>query len=117
MTNTPDVAICSLSMFGSDARILIYLGATYYFVSREFVIRVGMIKISLACRLEFSTSLGESFSLNEMLKDNLFCIEDQVVETNLILIDLHGIDVTFSMDWLTSNYASVDCFHKEVIFR
>ena len=39
------------------------------------------------------------------------------MEADLILIDLKGLDVILGMDWLTSNYASMDCFRREVIFR
>ena len=39
------------------------------------------------------------------------------MEVDLILIDLKGLDVILGMDWLASNYASMDCFRKEVIFR
>ena len=33
------------------------------------------------------------------------------------LADFKGLDVILGMDWLASNYASMDCFRKEVIFR
>ena len=52
-----------------------------------------------------------------MLKGSLFSIENQDMEADLILIDLKGLDVILGMDWLASNYASMDCFRKEVIFR
>ena len=39
------------------------------------------------------------------------------MEADLILIDLKGLDVILGMDWLALNYASMDCFRKEVIFR
>ena len=39
------------------------------------------------------------------------------MEAYLILVDLKGLDVILGMDWLASNYASMDCFLKEVIFR
>ena len=39
------------------------------------------------------------------------------MEADLILVDLKGLDVILGMDWLASNYASMDCFRKEVIFR
>ena len=39
------------------------------------------------------------------------------MEADLILIDLKGLDVILGMDWLDSNYASIDCFRKEVIYR
>ena len=31
------------------------------------------------------------------------------MEAYLILIDLKGLDVILGMDWLASNYASMDC--------
>lgn len=39
------------------------------------------------------------------------------METYLILLDLQGLDVILGVDWLTLNYALVDCFLNEVIFR
>ena len=39
------------------------------------------------------------------------------MEADLILIDLKGLDVILGMDWIASNYASMDYFRKEVIFR
>ena len=39
------------------------------------------------------------------------------MEADLILVDLKGLDVILGMDWLASNYASMDCLHKEVIFK
>ncbi|XP_060670981.1 uncharacterized protein LOC132800740 [Ziziphus jujuba] len=41
----------------------------------------------------------------------------QVMEADLILLDLSGLDVILGMDWLTRNHASVDCYNKEVTFR
>ena len=39
------------------------------------------------------------------------------MEADLILIDLKGLEVILRINWLASNYASMDCFRKEVIFR
>ena len=39
------------------------------------------------------------------------------MEADLIVIDLKGLDVILGMDWLASNYATMDCFRKEVILR
>ena len=39
------------------------------------------------------------------------------MEADFIIIDLKGLDVILGMDWLSSNYASMDCFRKEVILR
>ena len=106
----------TLSIFGDDARVLIDPGATHSFISREYVARVRMTPVSLECGLEIATPTGESLWPSQMLKGSLFSIEGQDMEADLILIDLKGLDV-LGMDWLASNYASMDCFRKEVIFR
>ena len=107
----------TLSIFGDDARVLIDPGATHSFISRGYVARVGMTPFPLGCGLEIATPTGESLWPSQMLKCSLFSIEGQVMEANLILIDLKGLDVILGMDWLASNYASMGCFRKEVIFR
>ena len=114
---TPNVVTGTVSIFGDDARALLNPGATHSFISREYVARVGMTPVPLGCGLEITTPTGESLWPSQMLKGSLFSIEGQVMEADLILIDLKGLDVILGMDWLTLNYASMDCFRKEVIFR
>ena len=109
---TPDVVTGTLSIFGDDARVLIDPRATHSFISR-----VGMTPVPLGCGLEIATPTGESLWPSQMLKGSLFSIEGQVMESDFILIDLKGFEVILGMDWLASNYASMDCLCKEVIFR
>ena len=35
----------------------------------------------------------------------------------LILLDVMDVDVTLGMDWLSQQYATLDCRDEEVIFR
>ena len=83
----------------------------------EYVARFGMTPVPLGCGLEIATATGESLWPSQMLKGSLFSIEGQVMESNFILIDLKGLEVILGMDWLASNYASMDCLCREVIFR
>ena len=76
-----------------------------------------MTPVHLGCGLEIATPIGESLWPSQMLKGSLFSIEGKVMEANLILIDLKGLDVILGMDWLASNYALMNYFLKEVIFR
>ena len=95
---TPDVVTGTLSIFGDDARVLIDLGATHSFISREYVARVRMTPVPLGCGLEIATPIRESLWPSHMLKGSLFSIEGQVMEADLILIDLKGLDVILGMD-------------------
>ena len=114
---TPDVVTGTLSIFCDDARVLIDPRATHSFISREYVTRVEATPVPLGCGLEIATPTGESLWPSQMLKGSLFSIEGQDMEADLIVIDLKGLDVILGMDWLASNYASMDCFRKEVILR
>ena len=114
---TPNVVTGTLSIFGDDARVLINPGATHSFISREYVTRVEATPVPLGCGLDIATPTGESLWPSQMLKGSLFSIEGQDMEADLIVIDLKGLDVILGMDWLSSNYASMDFFHKEVILR
>ena len=97
--------------------VLIDPGATHSFISRDNVARVGTTPVPLGCILEIATPTSESLWPSQMLKSSLFSIEGQDMEADLILIDLKGLDVILGMNWLSTNYASMDCFRKEVIFR
>ena len=72
---TLDVVTGTLSIFGDDARVLIDLGATHSFISREYVARVRMTPVPLGCGLEIATLTGESLWPSQMLKGSLFSIE------------------------------------------
>ena len=52
-----------------------------------------MSPVPLGCGLEIATSTGESLWPSQMLKGSLFSIEGQVMEANLIVIDLKGLDM------------------------
>ena len=95
---TPDVVTGTLLFFGYDARVHIYPGVTHYFISCKYVARVRMTPVPLGCGLEIAMPTGESLWPSQMLKGSLFPIEDQVMEEDLILIDLKGLDVILGMD-------------------
>ena len=114
---TLDVVTGTLSIFADDARVLIDPATTQFFISRGYVARVGMTPVPLGCGLEIAIPTGESLWPYQMLKGSLFSIEGQVMEADLILVDLKGLDMILWMDWLASNYASMDCFRKEMKFR
>lgn len=44
-------------------------------------------------------------------------LEEAVLPTNLVLMNMVEFDIILGMDWLAKYHASMDCFNKEVIFR
>ena len=57
-----------------------------------------MTPVPFGCGLEIATPTGGSLWPNQMLKGSLFSIEGQVMEADLILIYLKGMDVILRMD-------------------
>ena len=94
----------TLSIFGSDARVPIDSGATQFFISCEYVARVGMTPVPLGCGLEIATPTGESLWSSQMLKGSLFSIEGQVMKADLILINLKRLDVILGRILAKRNY-------------
>ncbi|TYK02909.1 ty3-gypsy retrotransposon protein [Cucumis melo var. makuwa] len=44
-------------------------------------------------------------------------IAGHVIEVTLLVLDMLDFDVILGMDWLATNYASIDCSRKEVAFN
>ncbi|KAH7560817.1 hypothetical protein JRO89_XS10G0117200 [Xanthoceras sorbifolium] len=60
---------------------------------------------------------GESLCAKELLRSCTVQLEDKVLETDLIILDMHDFDIIFGMDWLSAYHANVKCFGKEVVFN
>ena len=114
---TPDVVTGTLTIFYQDAFVLMDLGATHSFVSRNFAAQSGLQPMPLEVKLEVFTPAGLSLWPTQFLEGCYFCIGGLVMQVDLILIDLQGLDIIFGMDFLAKHHASIDCFRKEVTFK
>ena len=45
-------------------------------------------------------------------KDVLVKVQDYVIYTNLIVIDIMNYDIILSIDWLLTHHAAIDCRKK-----
>ncbi|KAA0053259.1 pol protein [Cucumis melo var. makuwa] len=79
----------TLPVFGHYALVLFDSCSSHSFISFAFV---------LHARLEIE-------------------IAGHVIEVTLLVLDMLDFDVILGMDWLAANYASIDCFRKEVAFN
>ncbi|KAA0057158.1 ty3-gypsy retrotransposon protein [Cucumis melo var. makuwa] len=44
-------------------------------------------------------------------------VANHMLDVTLLVLDMQDFDVILSMDWLSANHASIDCFRKEVVFN
>ncbi|TYK22591.1 ty3-gypsy retrotransposon protein [Cucumis melo var. makuwa] len=67
--------------------------------------------------LSVSTPSGEVLLSKEKINACQIEIANQMLDVTLLVLDMQDFDVILGMDWLFANHASIDCFHKKVIFN
>ena len=113
---TPDVVTCTISLFDTDAHVLVDLGATHSFISREFIERVGIEMRPTECSMVVSLPTSDSLIANRVYRGSKVTIASHEFEADLIVLDIHDFDIILGMDWLAKYRATVDCYRKEVQF-
>lgn len=91
--------------------------STYSFVSQCFAGLLDRKVKPLDFDQSVSTPLGSRVVTNFVVKDYSLFIGDREFLIDLILLEMHGLDVILSMDWLAAYHATLDCFEKRVVFR
>ena len=61
--------------------------------------------------------LGETIVVRYMYPDCVVEVEGKIFPTDLIELQVLEFDVILGMDWLSENYASIDCHDKCIRFR
>ena len=113
---TPDVVTGTISLFDTDAHVLVDSGATHSFISREFIERVGIEMRPAECSMVVSLPNGDSLIANRVYRGSKVTIASHEFEADLIVLDIHDIDIILGMDWLAKHRATIDCYRKEVQF-
>ena len=105
-----------ISVFGSDAHILIDPKATHSFISIGFISKVNVESQPIDCSIVVSLPTRDSRIAESVYPNNWVIIGGQDFLVDLILFDIHDFDVILSMDWLSRHHDTVDCYRKEVRF-
>ena len=107
----------TISLFNTDAYVLVDSGATHSFISREFIERVGIEMRLTECSMVVSLPTGDSLIANGVYRGSKVTIESHEFEADLIVLDIHDFDIILGMDWLAKHHVTVDCYRKEVKFN
>ena len=107
----------ALNILGHFARVLIDFGATHYVISHTFVQTTQPHPTPLGYELEFSMPRGETCYVNWVNQGCSILVENIVMPTNLVPLDIVDVDVFLGMDWLHYNLAKLHCYEKIVIFH
>ena len=111
---TPDVVTSTISLFDTDAHVLVDSGATHSFIYQEFIERVGIEMRPTECSMVVSLPTSDSLTANRVYRGSKVTIASHEFEDDLIVLDIHDFDIILGMDWLAKHHATVDCYRKEV---
>ncbi|KAA0043250.1 gag protease polyprotein [Cucumis melo var. makuwa] len=107
----------TLPILGHFAFVLFDSGSSHSFISSVFVRQMCLEVEPLGSILFVSTPSGEVMLSKDKIKACQVENANHVLDVTLLVLDMQDFDVILSMDWLSSNHASIDCFRKEVVFN
>ena len=110
----PDVVTGIISILDHDAYILVDLGATHSFASKNFLDRFQIKTEQLEGRMRVSLPVGDPLFSDRVVRDSKVLIGGQEFPADLIALDMRDFDVVLGMDWLSLHRATLDCYKKEV---
>ena len=92
-------------------------GATHSFVSPSYAKKLNKGKMIMENPLAISTPLGEIVEVNYMYRSCEIMIGDSRLYDDLIELPILEFDVILGMEWLSANYATMDCYRKKITFK
>jgi hypothetical protein len=98
------------------AHALFYSGASYSFVSENFVSRAGLSVQRMGHPIVVSSANGSISSCSVCLGCSVILAEE-VFSANLVVISLGSFDVILGMDWLTQYRVVIAYFWKTMLLQ
>ena len=99
------------------ARVLFDSGATYSFISPFFTKTLARDKVLMKSPLAIGVLTGRIVKVKYVFPACVVEIDSRVYPADLMELDVLDFDVVLGMDWLSENYASIDCRDKCVRFK
>jgi predicted aspartyl protease len=109
-----DMVTGMISVDSFVAHALFDSGASYLFVSENFVSRAGLSVQRLGHPIMVSSANG-SISSYSVCEGCFVILADELFLANLVVISLGAFDVILGMDWLSQYRAFISYFWKTVL--
>jgi hypothetical protein len=109
----PDVVIGMFLVNDTSAVVLFNSGALHSFISVAYVQKHNLPLALLRCQMIVS-SLGGDMPARQLCPKVNLKIRGVDFVTNLIVLELKGIDVILGMDWMSKHKVLIDCAKKSV---
>ncbi|XP_042467249.1 uncharacterized protein LOC122050411 [Zingiber officinale] len=96
------------------AHALINSGATHSFISAAYITKLGITPEQMIKGYSVSLPSGEELHNNRVVRNCQMMMQNRIVGTELIVLDMVEFDVILGMDWLTQHEAVIDCKQRSV---
>ena len=90
-------------------------GAAHSFISHDCVDRLGLCVFELPYMLIVSSLAGKPDKTCQCCLNCRFLIDGRSFVANLICLPLSGLYLILGMDWLSANYAMINCSEKSIV--
>jgi hypothetical protein len=87
--------------------VLFDTGATHSFISTKFRTKIGL-DIYPVNGVYMITTPGGNISSNQVCRSVPIQMGNNLMKTDLLLLDLKGMDVLLGMNWMTQHHVSLD---------
>ena len=115
--NNEDVVAGNLIICSLPAYVLFDTGSSHTFVSTQFASRLNRKPEPLGYELVVSQPMTKGTVCSTVYRDCSVCIDETVIPTDLIPLEMQHFDVIFGMNWLSKNGATIHCLDKCVIIK
>ena len=107
----------TLSIDKLKARVLFDSGATHSFISPYCAKKLTSDKILMKDPMTIGIPVEKTIIVKYMYPECVVEVEGKIFPADLIELQVLEFDVILGMDWLSENYASIDCHDKCIRFR
>ena len=103
----------TFSIHNKPAVILFDSGATHSFISAKFGARVGL-DFCHTKRSYMIATPGGKIASNQIIRHVPIKLGSKLIKTDLILLNLEGMDVILGMDWMTRHKVLLDISSRAI---
>ena len=121
--NLQEVHVSTTAVIGTllvdklKATVLFDSSATHSFISPYFAKTLSRDRVIIKDPLAIGIPIGRTIEVKYVFLAYVVEIDSKMYPTDLIELDVLDFDVILGMDWLSKNYASIDCHDKCVRFK
>ncbi|XP_073291043.1 uncharacterized protein [Primulina huaijiensis] len=108
---------CAQQATGIDTYALLDSGATHSFIPESFVKKLRILTVDIGSGFRVIVLSDEHMVSSSVVKGVELKLQNNIIRTNLIVLNMPEFDIILGMDWLTLNGATIDFRRRSASIR